>query len=43
MARPTLIIGNKNYSGWSLGTWLGLRHAGMDFTRTLPLPPVPAH
>jgi glutathione S-transferase len=28
---PTLIIGNKNYSSWSLRTWLLLREAGIDF------------
>jgi glutathione S-transferase len=27
----TLIIGNKNYSSWSLRGWLALRHAGVDF------------
>ncbi len=28
---PTLIIGNKNYSSWSLRSWLLLREAGIDF------------
>ncbi|WP_421861893.1 glutathione S-transferase family protein [Motiliproteus sp.] len=28
---PTLIIGNKNYSSWSLRPWLVLRHLGLDF------------
>jgi glutathione S-transferase len=28
---PTLIIGNKNYSSWSLRAWLLLREAGIDF------------
>lgn len=28
---PTLIIGNKNYSSWSLRAWLMLRQAGIDF------------
>ena len=29
--RPTLVIGNKNYSSWSLRPWLLLRHHGVDF------------
>ena len=29
--RPTLIIGNKNYSSWSLRPWLLLSEAGIDF------------
>ena len=28
---PTLIIGNKNYSSWSLRPWLVLRYLGIDF------------
>lgn len=28
---PTLIIGNKNYSSWSLRAWLLLREAGIEF------------
>ena len=36
--RPTLIIGNKNYSSWSLRPWLLLRHFGIDFDEiVLPL------
>lgn len=31
MAGLTLIIGNKNYSSWSLRPWLLLRHHGVDF------------
>ena len=27
----TLVIGNKNYSSWSLRAWLVLREAGIDF------------
>ncbi len=27
----TLVIGNKNYSSWSLRAWLLLRQAGIDF------------
>ena len=30
MAQLTLIIGNKNYSSWSLRAWLLLKHAGVD-------------
>ena len=26
--RPQLVIGNKNYSSWSLRPWLAARHAG---------------
>lgn len=29
--RPKLIIGNKNYSSWSLRSWLLLAEAGIDF------------
>jgi len=29
--RPKLIIGNKNYSSWSLRAWLLLSEAGIDF------------
>jgi glutathione S-transferase len=31
MDRPTLIIGNRNYSSWSLRAWLALEAAGMGF------------
>lgn len=31
MARPILVIGNKNYSSWSLRPWLLLRHFGVEF------------
>jgi glutathione S-transferase len=31
MSRLTLVIGNKNYSSWSLRPWLALRMAGIDF------------
>ena len=30
-----LIIGNKNYSSWSLRPWLALKHTGATFTETL--------
>ena len=28
----TLLIGNKNYSSWSLRAWILLRHLGLEFT-----------
>ena len=31
MSFPTLVIGNKNYSSWSLRPWLLLRHFGVAF------------
>jgi glutathione S-transferase len=31
MASLTLVIGNKNYSSWSLRPWLSLKHAGIPF------------
>jgi len=31
MSLPTLFIGNKNYSSWSLRPWLALRWAGIPF------------
>jgi glutathione S-transferase len=31
MNRPLLVIGNKNYSSWSLRPWLLLQHFGVDF------------
>ena len=31
MSKPLLVIGNKNYSSWSLRAWLMLKHAGLDF------------
>ena len=35
MAEFTLIIGNKNYSSWSLRGWLAARLAGIDFDEQL--------
>ena len=29
--KPRLIIGNKNYSSWSLRAWLVLKEAGIEF------------
>lgn len=38
MTLPLLVIGNKNYSTWSLRPWLALRKAGVEFEeRRLPL------
>jgi len=38
MTLPVLVIGNKNYSSWSLRAWLVLRKAGVEFReRWLPL------
>jgi glutathione S-transferase len=31
MAPLTLVIGNKNYSSWSLRAWLFMKHAGIGF------------
>lgn len=31
MSKPILVIGNKNYSPWSLRAWLILKHAEVDF------------
>lgn len=30
-ARPLLVIGNRNYSSWSLRAWLFLTHHGVEF------------
>ena len=36
--KPTLYIGNKNYSSWSLRSWFLLTEAGIDFEEVrLPL------
>lgn len=32
---PTLIIGNKNYSSWSMRPWLALKKAGIDFAEVV--------
>lgn len=38
MSRPLLVIGNKNYSSWSLRPWLLMRQGGVDFDELrLPL------
>jgi glutathione S-transferase len=31
MNQLTLVIGNKNYSSWSLRAWLAIKQAGLDF------------
>jgi glutathione S-transferase len=31
MAPLTLVIGNKNYSSWSLRAWLLMKHVGVEF------------
>jgi len=31
MERPTLIIGNRNYSSWSLRAWLALEATGLEY------------
>lgn len=35
MSEATLVIGNKNYSSWSLRGWLMARKAGLDFDEIL--------
>jgi glutathione S-transferase len=35
MAPLTLIIGNKNYSPWSLRPWLLMKHVGLEFQELL--------
>ena len=38
MEKPTLVIGNKNYSSWSLRAWLCAKQASLDFKEIrLPL------
>lgn len=32
MTQLTLVIGNKNYSSWSLRPWLALKQAGIEFS-----------
>ena len=31
--RPTLVIGNRNYSSWSLRPWLLMKQLGIDLSR----------
>ena len=35
MAKPTLIIGNRNYSSWSLRAWLALEATRLDFDEVI--------
>jgi glutathione S-transferase len=35
MPEMHLIIGNKNYSSWSLRPWLAMKHLGLEFRETL--------
>lgn len=35
MSSITLVIGNKNYSSWSLRAWLAVRATGVDFDEEL--------
>jgi len=35
MSDLTLVIGNKNYSSWSLRPWLLMKHLGVDFREHL--------
>ena len=35
MAPLTLIIGNRNYSPWSLRSWLFMKHIGLEFEEIL--------
>jgi glutathione S-transferase len=37
MAKLHLVIGNKNYSSWSLRPWLAMAMVGLDFDETLIL------
>lgn len=38
MEQVQIVLGNKNYSSWSLRAWLALKHTGAPFTETvLPL------
>ena len=42
MAPPILVIGNTNYSSWSLRPWLLLRHFGVEFQERRLLLDTPA-
>jgi glutathione S-transferase len=35
MSRSTLVIGNRNYSSWSMRAWLALRATGAEFDEVL--------
>jgi outer membrane protein TolC len=38
MAPLTLVIGNKNYSSWSLRAWLFMKHTGVEFQGSVVTP-----
>jgi len=35
MSRYSLVLGNKNYSSWSLRPWLVMRHLDLEFEETI--------
>jgi glutathione S-transferase len=35
MSELTLVIGNKNYSSWSLRPWIAMKTLGIDFRETM--------
>lgn len=44
MSKLTLVIGNKNYSSWSLRPWLAMKQAGLDFAEIrIPLDTPTSH
>ena len=44
MSQLTLVIGNKNYSSWSLRPWLAMKQAGLDFAEIrIPLDTPTSH
>lgn len=44
MTQLILVIGNKNYSSWSLRPWLAMKQAGLDFTEVrIPLDTLTTH
>ncbi len=44
MAPLTLVIGNRNYSSWSLRAWLFMKHSGAAFTEVVvPLDTADTH
>lgn len=44
MAQLTLIIGNKNYSSWSLRPWLAMKQSGIEFLEVrIPLDTLTSH
>jgi glutathione S-transferase len=43
-ANLTIVIGNKNYSSWSLRAWLALEHTGQPYSEVLiPFDPATMH